>query len=118
MHKQLVDEKGNKFVLLPVKEYERLCRNMETSADIAVYNAAMARKEEGFPKRLFDKIDEGRSAVTVFREYRRMKQSELAKASGITEAYLSQIESGKRKGSAVLKKIAKALRVPMELICE
>ena len=49
-----------------------------------------------------------------------MSQRELANAAGISNAEISRLESGKRKASspAVLKAIAKALNVPVEVLLE
>lgn len=49
-----------------------------------------------------------------------MSQRELANAAGISNAEISRLESGKRKAAspAVLKAIAKALNVPVEVLLE
>lgn len=49
-----------------------------------------------------------------------MSQRELASAAGISNAEISRLEAGKRKASspAVLKSIAKALNVPVEVLLE
>lgn len=49
------------------------------------------------------------------RQDRRLSQSELARRAGISQNYLSQIESGGRPGSLdILTLIAKALDIPPE----
>lgn len=47
-----------------------------------------------------------------------LSQRELANAAGISNAEISRLEAGKRKASspAVLKAIAKALNVPVEVL--
>jgi len=53
--------------------------------------------------------------VRIFRNYRGMTVSELATAAGISQPYLSEIESGKKTGSvAVLKRIATVLKVDLD----
>jgi transcriptional regulator with XRE-family HTH domain len=48
-----------------------------------------------------------------------MTQSQLARVAGISVPYLSQLESGKRKGSTeVLSAIAKALDLTLDDIVE
>jgi transcriptional regulator with XRE-family HTH domain len=48
-----------------------------------------------------------------------MIQGELAVAVGISQNYLSEIETGRRKGPAELqKKFARALGVPLDLLVE
>jgi len=55
----------------------------------------------------------------VIREWRGMIQGELAVAVGISQNYLSEIETGRRKGPAELqKKFARALGVPVDLLIE
>jgi transcriptional regulator with XRE-family HTH domain len=49
------------------------------------------------------------------REDRNMSQAALAKKSGVAQGYISQMEAGEKKnpGIETLKKIAKALGVPV-----
>ncbi len=44
-------------------------------------------------------IADGENPIRVWREYRGMTQAHLAKVAEISVPYLSQLESGKRKGS-------------------
>ncbi|NKN39477.1 helix-turn-helix transcriptional regulator [Agrobacterium sp. a22-2] len=56
-----------------------------------------------------------KSADSRIRTYRGMTVSELAAAAGISQPYLSEIESGKKTGSVdVLKRIATVLRVDLD----
>jgi len=55
-------------------------------------------------------------AIKELRKKQELSQDELALASKITQAALSQIENGKRPGSTTLKKISQALNVPVSLI--
>jgi DNA-binding XRE family transcriptional regulator len=58
---------------------------------------------------------EGESPVKVWREKRERSQRELAAAAGVSAAYLAEIETGQKPGSAAaLAKLAKALKVPIE----
>jgi transcriptional regulator with XRE-family HTH domain len=53
----------------------------------------------------------------LFRQYKGLTISELAKAAGITESYLSQIENFRRKGTVdIYKKLANILDIDMDLI--
>lgn len=57
----------------------------------------------------------GESPVRIWREKRGMTQRALAAAARIPAGYLSEIESGKKPGSAaVYRALAKTLLVPME----
>jgi DNA-binding XRE family transcriptional regulator len=60
-------------------------------------------------------LDDGVSAVTIWRERAGLTQRELAAAAGISQSYLAEIETGRKTGSlAAMAAIAKALRVPLE----
>jgi transcriptional regulator with XRE-family HTH domain len=53
--------------------------------------------------------------VRTWRKYRGLTAGDLAAQVGISKAYLSEIESGKKPGSvAVLAQLAKALRLDMD----
>ena len=99
-------------------EYDQLLEAKEMLDDIEVYDRAMSSRTEGVPhafvKRIF--VD-GEQPVLVYREWRGLTQAELARKAGLHRAQVHDIESGKRRGSVdTLKKIAEALRVPLDLI--
>jgi transcriptional regulator with XRE-family HTH domain len=74
-----------------------------------------AGEEEILPSELVDRILDGENKVLAWREYRGMSARELAGKAGITQAYLSQIETGKRDGTvSTIKKIAEALKVTID----
>jgi DNA-binding XRE family transcriptional regulator len=82
-----------------------------------------ARAKEGrevvLPKAVADRLVNGDNAVQAIREWRGMIQGGLAAAVGISQNYLSEIETGRRKGPAELqKKIARALGAPTDLLIE
>ena len=55
----------------------------------------------------------GASLVTALRKWRGIKQTDLAERSGLSQGYLSDLESRRRKGAPeTLEAIAKALDVP------
>ncbi len=61
--------------------------------------AAIERgEEELIPSEVVDALYEGRYRIKVWREHRGLTQQEAAEATGISVPYLSQLESGKRKG--------------------
>src|ERR1700733_6126428 len=92
----------------------------DASASRIVRNSIRALKEDRevvLPKAVVDRLANGDNAVRVIREWRDMIQGELAVAVGISQNYLSEIETGRRKGPAELqKKLARALAVPMDLL--
>ena len=72
-------------------------------------------KEELLPESFVNELLEGANPVKVWREYRGFTQKKLADAVGISVPYLSQLETGKRKGSLdVCSAIATALGVTLD----
>jgi DNA-binding XRE family transcriptional regulator len=118
---------GGDLAVLPRIDYDRLvARAAEAQEDAAasriVRSSTRAIKEGRevvLPKAVADRLANGESPVRVIREWRDMIQSELAVAVGISQNYLSEIETGRRKGPAELqKKFARALGVPIDLLIE
>ena len=58
--------------------------------------------------------------ITKLREGQRLTQRELAKKAKVTAAYVAMIETGVRKNPslAILKRLAKALGVPVSRLLE
>lgn len=110
---------GDRLVVIPLEEYERLAEAAEDAADVRAYDTAKGRiaagEDEGIPIEFANRILDGENKVRVWREFRGMTVKDLAAAAGITAAYLSQIETGTRDGSvATFKKIAAALNVSID----
>ena len=110
-----VIEKGGKpeWAVIPYEDYERLLEEAEMAQDIRAYDEAkksIAEGEDLVPSEVTYAILDGANPVHVWREHRGLTQKQLAQAAGISVAYLSQIESGKRVGSTgVLATLAKRL---------
>ncbi len=117
---QLIERDGKpEWAVLPYEEYLALLEQAEELEDIRDYDAAKAALENGadelIPAEVVDALIDGENPVKVWREFRGLTQQQLADAAGISKPYLSQIETGKRKGSAdVLSALAKALKVTLE----
>jgi len=118
---------GDDLAVLPRVEYDRLVALAAEAQDDAaasriVRNSARGIKEGRevvVPKAVADRLANGDNAVRVIREWRGMIQGELAVAVGISQNYLSEIETGRRKGPAELqKRFARALGVPVDLLIE
>jgi XRE family transcriptional regulator, regulator of sulfur utilization len=56
------------------------------------------------------------NSIKIIRKKRKISQSKLAIMTGITQAALSGIESGKRPNETNLKNICTALQVPESLV--
>ena len=76
-------------------------------------------EEELIPSEVVYAILDGENPIKVWREYRGLTQQQLADAAEISKPYLSQIETGKRKGTTdILSAIAKALNVSLDDVVE
>ncbi len=116
---QLILKEGQpEYAVLPYDLYTRLVEDAEMLQDIRDYDEAIqaiADGEELIPAHVVYAVIDGENPVRVWREYRGLTQQELARAAGISPAYLSQIEGGKREGStAVLQAIARAMNLTLD----
>jgi DNA-binding XRE family transcriptional regulator len=118
---------GSDLAVLPRADYDRLIAlaadaQEDAAASRIVRSSSRAIKEGRevvLPKVVADRLVGGESPVRVIREWRGMIQGELAVAVGISQNYLSGIETGRRKGPAELqKKFARALGVPVDLLID
>ena len=108
---QRLEIDGKSYVLLSEEDYEDLIDGLEANA----VKASIAAGEETWPLHVVEARAKGENSVRTFRTYRGMTVSDLAAAAGISQPYLSEIETGKKTGSVeVLKRIAAALRVDLE----
>ena len=119
-------KKTNKgeIAILSRKDYEALAaKATEADEDIGTARlVAHARKEivrgePVIPKSVVDRIANGENAIRVLRDWRDITQLYLSFKTDIGQGYISDLENGRRKGTtAALKKIAKALNVPLDLL--
>ncbi len=118
MNVQIIRRKGKpEWAVIPYKEYERLRGAAELAEDAELARRALERDEERIPMEVVERLIEGENPVRVWRKYRGLTQQGLAKKVGVSPAYLSQIETGKRGGSSkVLRAIASALNVDLDEI--
>ena len=116
-------DKGE-VAILPRKDYEALAaKAAEADEDLGTARlVARARKEivAGallIPKAVVDRIAKGENPLRVLREWRDVSQLYLSFKADIGQGYLSDLENGRRKGTAaVWKRIAKVLDVPLDLL--
>ena len=114
----ILDDTGQPaFVVIPWRDYEHLTGEDAEAvlSDEEHYDRAIADNGESFPIEVVDQLLAGKSPISVYRNYRGMTQKALAAAADINAVYLSQIETGKRTGSArTLAALAKALQVTVD----
>lgn len=104
------------------KADQQLLEDAEMLQDIRDYDAAMqaiANGEELIPGEVVNALLDGENPIRVWREYRGMTQPQLARVADISVPYLSQLESGKRRGSTdVLSAIARGLDLTLDDLIE
>lgn len=110
---------GEDMIVLSKSDYEALLERAELSEDIAVVDAyrrkVAAGEEEAIPEEYADRLIGGENPIRVYRELRGLSAKELADRTGISAAFLSEIENQKKEGGvSTLKKIAQALRVTID----
>ncbi len=119
MNVQIINKDGRpEWAVIPYEDYIRLREEAEMLQDVADYDAAKEALEQGeelIPSEVTFAILNGENPTRVWRNYRALTQQELADRAGISKPYLSQIETGKRTGTAeVLAAIANALGVTLD----
>jgi mRNA interferase RelE/StbE len=103
------------MVTIPREEFERLVEAAEDLEDLRAIEAYEANPKEGIPDEYVGRILDGEPLLRVFREWRGLNQSELARASGVHRVSIADIEAGRKTGSVkTLKKLADALRITID----
>ena len=89
-----------------------------TARVVAKGRAALAAGHEiAIPSSVAEAIARGGNEIRVVREWRGLTQAQLAGMTGLTQGYISQLEGAESAGTPkALRAIAKALRVPLDLI--
>lgn len=120
MSVQIIEKNGQpEWAVVPYEEYQRLVAEAEMLQDIQDYDEAKlaiaSGAEELIPSVVTYALLDGENPIRVWREYRGLTQQQVADEAGISKPYLSQLESGQRKGSAeVLAAVARALKVSLD----
>lgn len=115
----IITPNGERLVMLPEAEFERLRDAAEMAFDVAAYDEAKRRlasgEEDLLPSEMVKRILSGENPIRVWREHRGMSVKALAESVGIAAAYLSQVETGKRDGTVdTFRKIAAALSITID----
>ena len=120
MNVQIINRNGEpEWAVLPYDTYLQLVEQAEMLQDIKDFDSVKAAldngEEELIPGEVVYALIDGQNPIKVWREYRGLTQQQLSEAAGISVPYLSQLESGKRKGSTkVLAAIASVLGVSLD----
>ena len=112
---------GDEMVIISRAEYEALIEAFseaeEDAADLAIAIERKADLEAGRDERLPEELSalilRGVGYLTALRKWRGLTQMQLAEKSGVSQGYLSDLESRRRKGAVeTLDALAKALDIP------
>jgi DNA-binding XRE family transcriptional regulator len=119
---QIIEKNGKpEWAVIPFSEYLKLQEALEDAEDredIETHFKAMREGNEmTVPGEVTFAILDGTSPIRAWREYKHIKMKELAENIGISAAYLSQIENGKRNPTVdTLKAIAGELAIDIEML--
>ena len=114
---------GEEMAVLPRAEYEALVEaaglDDTEAADTALFKERMAELEAGIVQKLPAEVSaamlRGDSLLTALRKWRDMTQMQVNFHTNIGQGYLSDLESGRRRGSEeVLVLLAKCYKIPAE----
>lgn len=109
--------KSKDTVTLSRKDWEAVIEALEDAKDIRTVDVFLARKDKdaAMPAAFVNRLISGEPPVRVYREWRGMTATALAREAGVKQPYLSAIETGAKPGSATaLKRIATVLNVDLE----
>ncbi|MDL2338954.1 MAG: helix-turn-helix transcriptional regulator [Pseudomonadota bacterium] len=116
---QVIEQDGKPaFYVVPASLWEKVRKAVEDAEDAAAYADAVS-SDDGFtiPLSVVQAESAGAHPVRAWREHRGMTIQALAESAVLSKPYISQIEGGKRVGTAAtLKKLARALKVPLDLL--
>lgn len=124
MKAQIIEKNGKpEFAVIPYADYMHFLELLEDEADVCAikefHEAYSAGREFLVPDDIVRREIAGESPVKLWREHRGLTQQALGKLAGISKAYLSQIETGKRQGTVeTISAIARALEVPLDVLTD
>lgn len=102
-------------ITIPRTEFDRLVAAAEELDAIRAVADYHANPQEGLPHAFMVRLIDGEAPVAVFRDWRGLSQSELARLAGVNRTQLADIEARRKTGSvATLKKLAEVLSVPLD----
>jgi DNA-binding XRE family transcriptional regulator len=114
-HSLVTTPAGEELVLISRADFEA----MQDALDAAAYartaeSLARGEQETLTPEEAAQTIN-APTPLAFWRAKRGVTQKALAEAAGITQGYVSDLESGRRKGeAAILKRMARRLRVRID----
>jgi DNA-binding XRE family transcriptional regulator len=103
---------GEKMVMLSLGEYEDLMDGLRCAE---IKREIDAGRMETFTSEQVDAYLAAPTPLAFWRKHRELTQAALAQAVGVSQAYLAQVETGKRDGTVqLLAKLAHRLGVKLD----
>jgi hypothetical protein len=112
--------------ILPRKDYEALvAKAAETDEDKGTVRLVKLARDSIvagaplLPKNIVDRLANGDNPIRALREWRDLTQLYLSFKTGLSQGYISDLETGRRDGTtAALRLIADVLKVPLDLLAQ
>ena len=114
MNGQQVNISGQDIVIMSKGEYTALVEQF----DMAVERRRVElERNNAIDGRYLHRVLDRENPIKVYREWRGLQQNELAEKVGVAASYISNLESGKRKGDIfIYAKIARALDLDVDAL--
>lgn len=108
--------KGEELAILPRSELEALTESAAHAQAVADYRSG---RLPGLSPDETRALMAAASPLAFWRKHRGLTQADLARAVGVGQGYLSDLESGRRDGPVELwLKLSRALDLPIEALIE
>lgn len=106
------------FAAVPIETYRVMVRDLEAYRDLKTGVSELRALDDGevaLPADVAHRIADGDNPVRVWREHRGHKAVALARMAGISPAYLSEIETGKKEGTfKTMAALARHLNISLD----
>jgi DNA-binding XRE family transcriptional regulator/PHD/YefM family antitoxin component YafN of YafNO toxin-antitoxin module len=113
----ITTESGEELVVLSRRDYDAMRARLGDEEAEDAMSLRILKEREGdvaIPLSVWREIDEAPSPIGPLRKWRGLTQGQLAEAAGISQGYLSEIETGKKVGDVrTLRAIAAALNISL-----
>ena len=94
---------GKVYCVLPEEELQNLLDRYDSAELRLIQIAALAAGEEAWPSEVAHALFDGEDhPLRIIRKYRGLTAVQLAEKAGVSQAYISEIETGKKDGSVSL----------------
>lgn len=115
---ELVVMSRRDYVALLARAGDEAAEDEMTARIVDAAREAQVRGEDvALPAEAWAAIEAGESPVKVLRKHRGLTQALLADTAGVSQAYIAEIEAGRKAGAPdTLKSIARALGVPLDML--